>query len=448
VLGVEEERRLARRGDLAGRPRCRPRAVVSTLRGVTVDALDLIASDRYGDRGIPYAQWAELRRSPLQYMEPEGYESFWAITRHADIIAVSSDPATFCNGEGIVVLNSHQLRTEAEGTSAIRQMKTIIEMDPPDHRRFRKVASGFFTPRGIERLDTIVRTSAQQVVDGLGPEGEADLVAQVAQRHPLRVLSTILGIEPDQEERLLELTQQLFAADDPDLRREADSRQQAIEELGMEFFTMFNAIIEDRRAHPRDDLATMLATATLDDGEPLGMLETLGYYLIVFTAGHDTTRHALTGALDAFMDHPEELARLRDDRTLLRTAVEEVVRWSAPVNYMKRTATRDVEFGGAQIKAGERLALFYASANRDETVFDDPDRFDIGRDPNRHLGFGWAEHYCLGSHLARASITALLDQLADRVEVLERAGDASQVASAFVVGRKTLPARYVIRPAA
>lgn len=415
---------------------------------MTVDALDLIASDRYGERGVPYAEWAELRRQPLRLMEPAGYESFWPITRHADIVAISSDPATFCNGEGIVVLNDLQVQMNAEGTSPIRQMKTIIEMDPPDHRRFRKVASGFFTPRGIERLDTIVRTSAQQVVDGLGPEGEADLVAQVAQRHPLRVLSTILGIEPEQEERLLELTQQLFAGDDPDLRREAESRRQATEELGMEFFTMFNAIIEDRRANPRDDLATMLATATLDDGEPLGMVETLGYYLIVFTAGHDTTRHALTGALEAFADHPDQLARLRDDRSLLRTAVEEVVRWSAPVNYMKRTVTCDVEFGGVQMEKGQRLALFYASANRDETVFEDPDRFDIARDPNRHLGFGWAEHYCLGSHLARASITALLDQLADRVDLLERVGDPAQVASSFVVGRKTLPARYRIRPAA
>lgn len=415
---------------------------------MTVDPLDLISSDRYGERGVPHAAWAELRREPLRYMEPEGYEAFWPITRHADIIAVSSDPATFCNGRGIVVLNEHQLRMEAAGTSPIREMKTIIEMDPPDHRMFRKVASGFFTPRGIQRLDTVVRTSARQVVDSLGPEGETDLVARVAQRHPLRVLSTILGIEPDQEDRLLELTSQLFAGDDPDLQRPGEDRATATEELGMEFFTMFNAIIEDRRAHPRDDLATMLATATLDDGEPLGMIETLGYYLIVFTAGHDTTRHALTGALEAFADHPDELRRLRDDRSLLRTAVEEVVRWSAPVNYMKRTVTRDVEFGGVQMKEGERLALFYASANRDETVFDDPEVFDIARDPNRHLGFGWAEHYCLGSHLARASITALLDQLADRVEVLERAGAPSQVASSFVVGRKALPARYRIRPAA
>ena len=145
---------------------------------MTVDALDLISSDRYGERGAPFSEWAELRRSPLRYMEPEGYESFWAITRHADIIAVSSDPETFCNGDGIVVLNEHQLRMEAEGTSPIRQMKTIIEMDPPDHRRFRKVASGFFTPRGIERLDTIVRTSAQQVIDGLGHAGEGDLVEE------------------------------------------------------------------------------------------------------------------------------------------------------------------------------------------------------------------------------------------------------------------------------
>ena len=188
----------------------------------------------------------------------------------------------------------------------------------------------------------------------------------------------------------------------------------------------------------------MLATATLDDGEPLGDMETLGYYLIVFNAGHDTTRHSLTGAFQAFLDNPGELQRLKDDPGLMKTAVEEIVRFSAPVNYMKRTATRDLVYDGHEIAAGDMFALFYASANRDADVFTDPDRFDIGRTPNRHLGFGWAEHYCLGAHLARASIAALLEQLAARMEWMEPAGDPAYVASSFVVGPKHLPVRYKI----
>jgi len=410
---------------------------------MAIDGLDLISSAHYGEAGPPHEQWSQLRAQPLQYFEPEGYEPFWAVTRHADIMEISGRPEDFCNGEGIVVLTEEQAYLR-ENPEIPMMMKTIIEMDPPDHRMFRKVASGYFTPRGIERLDEIVTESAKNVIDSLGSEGEADFVERITQQHPLRVLSTILGIEPHQEQQLLQLTAQLFGGEDPELQREGETRQEAGLELFMEFFVMFDAIIKDRRANPRDDLATMLATATLDNGEPLGDIETMGYYLIVFNAGHDTTRHSLTGAFQAFLENPDELKRLREDPSLMKTAVEEVVRYTAPVNYMKRTATRDLIYDGHEIKKGDMFALFYASANRDAEVFDDPDRFDVGRTPNRHLGFGWAEHYCLGAHLARASIKALLEQLAERMESMEPAGDADYVASSFVVGPKHLPVRYKI----
>jgi len=407
---------------------------------MAIDGLDLISPVRYGESGPPHAQWEQLRKEPLQYFETDQREPFWAVTRHADIVEISARPEDFCNSNGIVVLTDEQLERRTRGYPV--QMKTIIEMDPPDHRVFRKVASAFFTPRGIERLDEIVEASARNVIDNLDPEGEADFVEAIAQKHPLRVLSTILGIEPHQEERLLELTSQLLASEDPELRRQGDDRHEASFDLMMDFFNMFNAIIQDRRANPSDDLASMLANAVFDNGEPLGDIETLGYYLIIFNAGHDTTRHSLTGAFQAFLENPEELERLRKDPSLLKTAVEEVVRYTAPVNYMKRTATRDLVYDGQAIDKGDILALFYASGSRDETVFDDPHRFDVGRSPNRHLGFGWAEHYCLGAHLARASIKALLAQMASRFESMEPAGAADYVASSFVVGPKHLPVRY------
>lgn len=410
---------------------------------MAVDGLDLISPAHYGEAGPPHQQWAELRAQPLTYFEPEGFQPFWAVTRHADIVEISGRPEDFCNGEGIVLMNAEQAE-RARNSEYAGMMKTIIEMDPPDHRMFRKVASGYFTPRGIERLDEIVTTSAKAVIDGLGSGGEADFVEKVTQQHPLRVLSTILGIEPDQEQRLLELTSQLFGGDDPELQREGETRDEANAALFMDFFAMFNEIIQDRRANPRDDLATMLATATLDNGEPLGDIETLGYYLIVFNAGHDTTRHSLTGAFQAFLDNPDQFERLKHDRSLMKTAVEEIVRYVAPVNYMKRTATRDLVYDGHEISKGDMFGLFYASANRDAAVFDDPERFDVGRSPNRHLGFGWAEHYCLGAHLARASIAALLEQLVERMEWMEAAGPAEYVASSFVVGPKHLPVRYRI----
>lgn len=407
---------------------------------MAIDGLDLISPVRYGESGQPHAQWEQLRKEPLQYFKTEQREPFWAVTRHADIVEISSRPEDFCNSGGIVVLTDEQAERRARGYPV--QMKTIIEMDPPDHRMFRKVASGFFTPRGIERLDEIVEASARNVIDSLGPDGEADFVETIAQKHPLRVLATILGIEPDQETQLLELTTQLLASEDPELRREGEDRHEASFDLMMDFFNMFNTIIQDRRANPRDDLASMLANATFENGEALGDIETLGYYLIIFNAGHDTTRHSLTGAFQAFLENPDELTRLREDPSLLKTAVEEVVRYTAPVNYMKRTATRDLTYDRQEIKEGDILALFYASGSRDETVFEDPHRFDIGRSPNRHLGFGWAEHYCLGAHLARASIKALLGQLATRFESMEPAGPADYVASSFVVGPKHLPVRY------
>ncbi|CAB4724931.1 MAG: cytochrome P450 [Actinobacteria bacterium] len=415
---------------------------------VAIDPLDLVAPDRYGRSGAPHDVWTTLRaESPVHWCEPAGFETFWAVTKHADIMEVAGQPEVYSNAHGIVVLNDEQVAANLEGGNPLRDMRTIIEMDPPTHRLYRKVASGFFTPKGIDQLDEIVASSARALVDALGDEGECDFIERIAQRHPLRVLATILGIDRDDEERVLELTQQLFAGDDPDIQRESTSRTEAAKELGTEFYILFDRIINDRRAHPRDDLASLLANAMLPGGEALGPLETFGYYLIVFSAGHDTTRNALSGALAAFVDHPDQLALVGAHPELARCAVEEIVRWTTPVNYMKRTALQDTELRGRQVREGERLTLFYASANRDEDVFDEPFRFDVTRQPNRHLGFGWAEHFCLGAHLARASMHALVQELASRVELLEYAGAPTQTASSFVVGLKTLPVRYRIRPA-
>lgn len=424
-------------------------AVSPRNRTNDVNPLDLVSPHYYGEFGPPHKQWSWLRdNEPVYWCDPPGFEHFWAVTRHEDIIEVSSQPDVFSNeAKGIVVLNDKQVAERSNNQSPLSQMRTIITMDPPEHRLYRKLASGFFTPKGIGGLDQIVTDSARVLIDGLGEEGECDLVERIAQRHPLRVLSTILGIDRDDEERLLELTQQLFAPEDPDYQRPGDDRTQASRELGMEFYGMFDRIISDRRTNPRGDLATLLATTPLPNGEPLGPIETFGYYLIVFTAGHDTTRNALSGALAAFAEHPEELRKVAANPALAKQAVEEIVRWSTPVNYMKRTALRDTEVGGRKIAEGEQLVLFYASANRDAAAFDDPSTFDVSRQPNRHLGFGWAEHFCLGAHLARASIHALVRELAERVDTLEYTDTPAQTASAFVVGLKTLPVRYRLRPA-
>ena len=410
---------------------------------------DLINASAYGQNGVPHELWTHLRKeSPVYWYAQRGHTPFWAITKHEDIMEVSSQPDIFSNeAGGIIVLNEAQIQSFIEGGSGspLAQMKTIITMDPPEHRSYRKVASGYFTPRGVTNLDEIVKSSAAAIFDELPDEGEVDFIETIAQKHPLRVLATILGINEEQEERLLVITQELFGGEDPDMQRQGEDREAARKELGMEFYMLFDEIIKDRRACPRDDLATMLANAELSDGCPLGQLETLGYYLIVFTAGHDTTRNALSGAISAFLDHPDQFERLRQDPSLSKSAVDEIVRWTTPVNYMKRQAVQDYELRGQNIKAGEELALFYCSANRDEDVFEDPFTFDIGRSPNRHLGFGWAEHYCLGAHLAKASMKALTEEMVRRIEWMEPNGERTFISSNFVVGLKTLPVKYKLK---
>ncbi|MCE2390766.1 MAG: cytochrome P450 [Proteobacteria bacterium] len=414
-----------------------------------IDPNSLIHPRSYGAAGQPHEAWTQLRaQAPVWLCEPDNYPSFYAITRHADITDISGRPEVFSNSDGIAFLSLRQLEERKTGPSPLAQMRTIIEMDPPEHRDFRKVASGFFTPRSIGRLDAVVNECARQHVDKLGEEGECDFVELIAERHPLRVLATILGIGPDDEDLLLRLTQQLLASDDPDLQRKAENREQALAELGADLLKLFNRVLEDRRARPRDDLATIIAHAQMADGTPMPMLETLGYYLIVFTAGHDTTRNAISGGMAAFLEHPDQLARLGAAPELARPAVEEIVRWSSPVNYMKRRLREDVEMRGVRMREGEDLVMFYASANRDETVFERPFEFDISRHPNRHIGFGSGEHFCLGAHVARLSTRALFRELATRIEWIEPAGEAALTESNLVVGHKALPIRYKLRPAA
>jgi len=414
-----------------------------------VDPADLILPTRYGLSGQPHDAWKTLRaEAPVYRVETDLYPPFYAITRHADITEISSHPELFSNADGINLLTREQLaERDATEASALGNMRTIISMDPPEHRDYRKVASGFFTRRSIHRLDEVVEECARLHVDKLGEEGECDFVEQIAERHPLRVLGTILGIDEADEELLLRLTQQLLASDDPDLRREGEDRQSAIAELGRDFLGLFNRVLEDRRADPQDDLATIIAQATMADGTPMGLIETLGYYLIVFTAGHDTTRNAISGGMAAFLEHPDQLAMLGADPSLAKSAVEEIVRWTSPVNYMRRQLLEDVEMHGVSMKAGEDLVMFYASANRDERVFDRPFEFDIKRQPNRHLGFGSGEHFCLGAHVARLSSRALFLELARRIEHVEPAEGRKYIESSFVVGQKTLPIKYRMKKA-
>ena len=415
-----------------------------------INGMDLISPRAYGQRGVPHDQLRALRGlDRLHLCEPEGFDAFYPVVRHDQICEISSQPERFLNRFGITLDSAEQKKILEAG---LGQFRAILVMDPPEHRDYRKVAAPWFTPRAIERIAPIAEESARALVDGLveragGGEGECEFANEIAAKHPLRVLSTILGVPREQEPQLLRLTNELFAADDPDLQRKGEDRKQAVQALAMEFFQLFNAIIEDRRANPTDDLASVLANGKLN-GEPMGMIETLGYYLITFTAGHDTTKNALASGMHALAEHPAEFEKLKRNPHLVPSAVEEILRWTSPVNYMKRVVAEDLEFRGQKLREGENLVLFYASANRDEAIFKDPYTFRIDRDPNPHLAFGIGEHFCLGAHVARQSQRALLKELVRRIDALELAGDPAQIASSFVVGLKKLPLRYrVSQPA-
>ncbi len=411
-----------------------------------IDGFDLISPRAYGERGVPHDQWSALRKlDRLQLCKPLGFDPFYPVVHHKRICEISKQPDLFLNRFGIV-LESQEQKLIIENEKGLGQMHVIIGMDPPEHRDYRNVAVPWFTPRAIRRVESVVQESARDLLDDMvdtasGGEGECEFAGEFAAAHPLRILSTILGVSREQEPQILRLTNELFAADDPELQRKGDDRTKVVEELAMEFFVLFNAIIENRRANPTDDLASLLANGQVN-GEPMGLMETLGYYLITFSAGHDTTKNALAGGICALAQNPDEFQKLKRNPELIPSAVEEIVRWTSPVNYMKRVVAKDLDFHGQELRKGDNLVLFYASANRDEAVFEDPFVFRIDRKPNPHLGFGIGEHFCLGAHLARASQRGFLQEFVRRIDSLELAGEPEQIHSSFVVGPKRLPIRY------
>ena len=407
-----------------------------------IDALRLIDPACYAEQGYPHREWARLRReAPLAFVEPPGWPGFWALTKHADIVEVSKQPDAFLNQPGMTMV-----RNLGRNSEVAQQIKTVINMDPPEHRKYRQVASPFFTPRAIQALDPLVRETARKLVDGLGAEGECDFITDVASLHPLKVIARILGVPESDEPFILKLTNELFGAEDPEFRR-GENRKEAMLGLFMEFWDYFGEVMQDRRARPRDDLASVFANARID-GEPMGELETMGYCLIAFTAGHETTRGAIGGGMQALIESPQQRERWAREPDLTPRAIDEIVRFVTPVNHMVRTAARDYSLRGQKIREGDRLVLFYASANRDEDVFEAPDELRLDRYPNRHLGFGIGEHFCLGAHLARMTSGTLFRELVSRLEWIEPAGTPLRTASNLVPGLKHMPIRYRLAPAA
>jgi cytochrome P450 len=320
-------------------------------------------------------------------------------------------------------------------------LRTLIHMDDPDHKLFRAVASSWFTPARIKALEPRVRELATRYVDHLASlGGECDFMQEVAVGFPLHVILSILGLPEDDFPRMLKLTQELFGGDDSELGRSTEDLAAQAQVL-LDFFNYFTALTASRREQPTDDLASAIANAEIH-GEPMNDFDTASYYTIIATAGHDTTSSTIGGGLEALLRFPDQLARLQADPSLGASAAEEMIRWVTPVKEFMRTATEDRTIRGTTIEAGQSVYLAYLSANRDEEVFEDPFRFDVGRPDNRQIAFGFGAHFCLGAHLSRMETRLFFEELLSRLEHVELAGDVTRSSTVFVGGIKHLPIRY------
>ncbi|MFI6291394.1 cytochrome P450 [Nonomuraea sp. NPDC050790] len=398
----------------------------------------------YADEARLHEALSLLRRDdPVHWVEAEGYRPFWAVTRHADIMEIERNHPVFLNAPRPVLAKAETdariKRSQAEGTA----LRTLIHMDDPQHRVVRAIGADWFRPRAMRAMEQRVRELARQYVDRMAEYGgTCDFATQVAVHYPLYVILSLLGLPESDFPRMLKLTQELFGGTDEEFQRGGTAED--IMATLIDFFTYFHGLTAARRATPTDDLASAIANARVD-GEPLSDYDAASYYVIIATAGHDTTSSTISGGLHALIEHPGELARLREDPALLPTAVEEMIRWVTPVKEFMRTAAADTQVNGVAVKEGESLLLSYPSANRDESVFTDPFRFDAGRDPNKHLAFGSGVHYCLGAALARMETRALFAELLPRLESIELDGTPAWMSTTFVGGLKHLPIRYRLK---
>jgi hypothetical protein len=423
------------------------------MAAATVSVDDAIASPAtYGDEKGLHAILTQLRKEdPVHWTQPEGFRPYWALTKHADIQEIEKLSDKFLNEPRSVLMNKqaeHDLAAMWGGpdpkTGRVSPFRTLIDMDGADHRAYRGLTQAWFMPPNLKKLEARVGELAKRYVDRMMEKGpECDFAREVAVYFPLHVIMSILGVPESDEPLMLRLTQELFGGQDPDLQRpEATEGSNTI----MDFFMYFNAMTAARRANPGEDLASVIANGKVG-GCPLGDIETASYYIIVATAGHDTTSSTIAGGLQALVENPDQRKRLTENPELLNSAVDEMFRWVTPVQHFMRTATEDYALRGRTIKAGEALQLLYISGNRDEDAFPDPFQFKIDRESNRHVAFGYGAHLCLGQHLAKMEIRAFFAELLKRLDSIELTGTPKRVQSTFVSGLKTLPVRYSLRAA-
>lgn len=407
--------------------------------GTRLAGAELIDPDLYARDGYPFETWDRLRReAPVLRYEGPDYP-FWVLTRHQDIVEASRQPEIFSNQPRFQIMIGADY-----GSDDAREPETMIHMDPPRHRQFRDLLARRFTPREMRRIEEQIASLASEIIDELaeaGLEGECDFVDKISAPLPLAAIAWLLDLPRADWMDLYHWSNAVVGATDPEYQKPGESAHETRMRASADIYAYFHALIEDRQKGEAEDLVSVLTRASID-GASLSPHQLVSYCLFLVAGGTETTRNALSGGIQGFFEHPEQWRKLVDDPSKVQRATEEVLRWSTPVVQMARTPLRDIELRGQTIRAGETVAMFYGSGNRDESVFDDPYRFDIDRHPNPHLSLGVGEHYCMGANLARLELRVMLRQMASRFRSLEPAGPAERLRSSSTGGVKSLPIHY------
>ncbi|MEU6429258.1 cytochrome P450 [Microbispora sp. NPDC046973] len=393
--------------------------------------INLVDKDRYARSGVPHDQLRRLRGdAPVYWHEGEGdWPGFWAVTKHADVVHVSRHSDLFSSARKLALFD------EMPEEQREFQRLMMLNQDPPDHTRRRSLVNRGFTPRQIGRLEEHIRDICHALVDEVQSKPDVDFVRDIAAPLPLYVICELLGAPVEDRDKIFEWSNRMIGSDDPDYSTSPEEGQAA----AFEVYSYAHTLAAARRQDPRDDIVTRLLQPD-EDGQTLTEDEFDLFVLLLIVAGNETTRNAASGGMLTLFEHPDQWKRLVDDPSLARTAADEIVRWVSPVNLFRRTATADTEIRGQKIAAGDKVVVFYASANRDEEVFERPDEFDIGRDPNPQIGFGGGgAHFCLGNHLAKLELRVLFEVLAQRLPGIRQTGEARRLRSYFINGIKTLP---------
>ena len=385
------------------------------------------------------------REDPVSWVEPDQFRPFWAITKHEDIIEIEKQNELFINDPRTTLMDipTEDAIKEFTGGSHLL-VRSLVHMDNPDHQLYRSLTQKWFAPPNLESLKKDIRNIAKEYVNKMVDHGnECDFAKDVAIFYPLRVIMSILGVPKEDEPRMLRLTQELFGGRDEDMIRD-ESETSSESNTITDFFEYFNALTEDRRKNPTNDVSSVIANAKINN-EQLGHLEAMSYYVIIATAGHDTTSSSTAGGILALIENPDQLLKLKNNPSLMTSAVEETIRWVTPVKNFFRTATQNYDLKDREIKKDDSILLCYPSGNRDEEIFDDPFKFKVDRSPNKHLAFGHGAHLCLGKYLAKIEMEIFYEELFKKIDNIQLNGEPEWVKASFVSGLKSLPIKYTLQ---